>query len=241
MQDMVKEAFGILELLKKYESCSLKPFGIICIEEELESDGDVFEKETEEDYVGQKENPFCFEAYDLEEKKQIALFTVAISNFGVSWNPENEESVVINTRGRSFRNVLEDNPYIAMMIEALRIKDELTGAKDDGERRKVTEVKLTMNRVKPVREYEWNEDRSRSYWDFLERSRKYNSDSLPPPPSYTLQKRENIADMVVALCECDCDCDSKITYKTSNDVVTIRLGSDKAENEGYGSYYYGYL
>ena len=238
MQNLVKEAFGILELLKKYDSCSLKPFGIICIEKKLESDGDVFEEETEEetdeDYVGQKENPFYFEPYDLEEKKQIALFTVVISNYGVSWDPEKEESVVINACGRSFRNFLEDNPYIAMMTEALRIKDELTGSKDDGERRKVAEVKLTMNRVKPVNEW-YDSDNSRSYWDYLERSRYYDSDSLPPPPSYTLEKRVAIADMVVALCDCDCDCDSKIVYKICNDVVTIRLGFEEYENEGYSS------
>lgn len=241
IQLMVKEAFRILELLKKYDYCKLEPFAILCVEKEYEkSDDDYFEKEAEEDYVGQKENTWYFEAYDLEEKKQIALFTVAISNFGVSWNPENEESVVIEACGRTYRNQLENNSYIAMMTEALRIKNELIGSEDDRERRKVTKVKLTKNRVEPVNENKWNDsdDNSRSYWDYLERSRYYGADFLPPPPSYNLQERENIADMVVALCDCDCECDSKITYKICNDVVTIRLGSD--EDEGYGKYYYGY-
>ena len=241
MQNLVKEAFGILELLKKYDSCSLKPFGIICIEKNLESDGDVFEEETEEeteeDYVGQKENPFYFEPYDLEEKKQIALFAVAISNFEVSWDPEKEKSVVIEASGRSCKHILEDNPYVAMMTEAFRIKNELIGSKDDRERRKVTKVKLTKKRVEPVNENEWNDsdDNSRSYWDYLERSRYYDSDSLPPPPSYTLEKRVAIAEMVVALCDCDCYCDSKIVYKICNDVVTIRLGFEEYEDEGYSS------
>ena len=238
IQLMVKEAFRILELLKKYDYCKLEPFAILCVEKEYEkSNDDYFEKETEEDYVGQKENTWYFEAYDLEEKKQIALFTVAISNFGVSWNPENEDSVKLETSGRSYKELLENNSYIAMMTEALRIKDELTGSKDDRERRKVTKVKLTKKRVEPVNEWDDSIENSRSYWDYLERSRYYNSDSLPPPPSYTLQEREDIADMVVALCDCDCECDSKITYKICNDVVTIRLGS--VENEGYGRYYYG--
>lgn len=239
IQYMVKEAFRIIELLKGYERCRLERSTILCVKVEYDKyDGECIEKEIEEDYVCQKENPFYFEPYDLEEKRKIAIFSVAISDFGVSWNPENEESVKIETSGRSYKELLENNSYIAMMTEALRIKDELIGSKDDRERRKITKVKLTKKRVEPVNEYKWDDsDNSRSYWDFLERSRYYDSDSFPPPPSYNLQEREDIANMVVALCDCDCECDSKITYKTCNDVVTISLGSDEHEGYGYGSYY----
>lgn len=236
-QNLVKEACRIVELLKEYDSCRLEPRAILCIKEEHDdSNGDYFEKRIEEYYVGQDENPFYFEPYDREEKRQIAIFSLAISNYVVSWNPEKEEPVVIKASGKSFEYELDGNSYVAMMTEAFRIKDELAGSKDDGERRKVTEVKLTKNRVKPVSEYEWDDsDNSRSYWDYLERSRQYGDDFLPPPPSYNLEERVAIADMVVALCDCDSECDSKITYKTWNDVVTMRLGSDEAE--GYGSYY----